>query len=343
MSKSITWALTSIVLLSALFALSCSEPESEPETKSVRFVAGYKAQANLPLVAVYAAQELGYFAEQGLEVDIQHSLGGADQLLVGGEADFISADAGHLLRLRADPGLPFMAIALFGQRGQQAFIALSDSGISDPKDWEGKTFGYKNTIPPEYLAIVNSAQVDRSKVQEVSVGYDPRILTDGQVDLLAVFKSNEPNTVGNIVRDRGLDVVSFDAADYEMPTMGLTFVTRNDFAEENPETVTRFVKATMKGMEYAFANTEETLDFVLKYAEGEDRDHMRYMMETEMKDSTSPLTDQNGFGWMTSQQWQNFHDSLLEYEGLPKAVDVDTVFTNRFLDDIYEDGDLQWP
>ena len=168
MSKSTVLILASLVALSALLVIGCSEPE--PETKSVRFVAGYKAQANLPLVAVYAAQEMGYFEEQGLEVDIQHSLGESMNLLMGGEADFVSADAGYALKLRADPGLPIVAVALFGQRGQQTFIALSDSGISEPKDWEGKTFGYKGTIPPEYLAIVNSARVDRSKIQEVRVG-----------------------------------------------------------------------------------------------------------------------------------------------------------------------------
>ena len=337
MSKSTVLILANLLALSALFLLGCSEPE--PEIKSVRFVAGYKAQANLPLVAVYAAQEMGYFEDQGLEVDIQHSIGESMNLLMGGEADFVSADAGYTLKLRADPGLPIVAIALFGQRGQQAFIALSDLGIIEPRDWEDKTFGYKGTVPPEYLAIVNSAQVDRSKIQEVRVGYDPRVLTEGQVDLLAVFKSNEPN----IVRGLGFDVVAFDAADYGMETMGLTYVTREDFVDENPETAKRFLKATMKGMEYAFANTEEALDMVLKYAEGEDRDHMRYMMLEEKKDATSPLTDQNGFGWMTAEQWQSFHDSLLEYEGLPNEVDVNSVFTDRFLQEIYEDGILQWP
>ena len=339
MKKSMTFVLMAAALAAAFVIVGCSEPE--PEVKSVRFVAGYKAQANLPLVAVYAAQEMGYFEEQGLEVDIQHTFGGpaSMNLLMGGEADFVSADAGDALKRRADPGLPIVAIALFGQRGQQAFIALEESGIVSPQDWEGRTFGYKNTIPPEYLAIVNSAEVDGSKIEEVSVGYDPRVLTEGQVDLLAVFKSNEPN----IVRGLGFEVVTFDPADYGMPTMGLTYVTRDDFAEENPETTARFLKATMKGMEYAFANTEGALDMVMKYAPEENRDHMRYMMLEEVKDATSPLTDENGFGWMSEAQWQSFHDSLLEYEGLPNEVDVNTVFTDRFLEEVYEDGELQWP
>ena len=73
-----------------------------------------------------------------------------------------------------------VAIALFGQRGQQGFLALKDSGIATPNDWEGRTFGYKVSIPPDYLAIVEAQQVDRSAVQEVRVGFDPRVLTEGR-------------------------------------------------------------------------------------------------------------------------------------------------------------------
>ena len=63
MKRVITISFAHIVLLSALLAFGCSEPE--PEVKSVRFVAGYKAQANLPLVAVYAAQENGLLRGTG--------------------------------------------------------------------------------------------------------------------------------------------------------------------------------------------------------------------------------------------------------------------------------------
>ena len=194
-------------------------------------------------------------------------------------------------------------------------------------------------MPPDYLAILSANGIDRSTVKEVRVGFDPRILTEHRVDILAVFKSNEPDTL----RRLGFEVEIFDAADYGVATMGLTFITREDIVKDDPDKVRRFLKATMKGLEFAFSNTEEALDIVLKYAEKEDRDHMRFMLLTEKMDAISSATEDNGLGWMTRQQWQDYHDTLLEYGALANAIDVDSVYTDRFIKEIYTDGRLNWP
>ena len=312
--------------------------EEAPLTK-VTFMAGFKPQANLPFVAAYVAKEKGYFREQGLEVEIRHSTGQHLQLLMSGDVDITTADASSVLKRRADPGLPIVAFALFGQRGQQGFAVLKESGIQSPKDWEGKTFGYKTSVPPDYIAMLEAGEVDRSKIREVRVGFDPRILTEGKVDILAIFKSNEPDTL----RRLGFEVTVFDAADHAVPTLGLTYITREERLETDPESVERFLKATMKGLDFAFENIEDALDIVLLYAENEDRDHMRNMLLMEKEDAVSPLTEQKGLGWMTEVQWQAFHDSLLEHNALANAVDVRSAFTVLFLDQVYDDGNLRWP
>ena len=212
-------------------------------------------------------------------------------------------------------------------------------GIQTPKDWEGRTFGYKVSVPPDYLAIVDAAGVDRSRVQEVRVGFDPRVLTEKRVDILAVFKSNEPN----IIRGLGFEVVLFEAADYGVPTLGLTYIVTQDLIDDEPDTVERFLKATMKGLEFARSNVDETVDIVLKYAENEEREHMRFMLTTELSDAVSPPTEANGLGWMTAEQWKAFHDSLLNYDALSAPQDVETAFDDSFLKEIYGDGELQWP
>lgn len=326
--------LTAIFL--ALFLIGCGRSEP-PALKKVTFMAGYKPQANLPFVAAYVAKEKGYFQEQGLDVDIMHSTGQHLQLLMAGSVDITTADANSVLKRRADSNLQIVAIALFGQKGQQAYMTLSKSGIKTLKDWEGKTFGYKTSLPPDYLALLKAGGVDRTKVNEVSVGFDPRILTEGKVDILAVFKSNEPD----IVRKLGFEVNVFDPADYEVPTLGLTYITRQELVDKEPDMVRRFLKATMKGLEFAFNNTEETLNIVMKYADKEDREHMKFMLLSEEADAKNSMTDKNGLGWMTVDQWQAFEDSLLQYQALSQPVDVKTAFTDKFLKDIYKDGKLR--
>ena len=335
-------AYLTILALAAAFLLAAACSSGDADLEKITYMAGYKPQANLTNVGVYVAAENGYFDERNLEVDIRHTTTGEHlPLLMSGDIDFTTVDANNLLEKRADPGLPIVAIALLGQRGQQAYVSLSDSGFQSPKDWEGHTFGYKFTIPPDYLAIIEAEGVDRSKIEEVSVGFDPRILTEGKVDLLAVFKSNEPNAI----RGLGFDVTVFDAADYGVPTLGLTYITRQQIIDDRPETAERFLMAVLKGIEFAndSANIEGTLDIVMKYAPDEDREHMRFMLATELADAASPLTDANGIGWMTAQQWQAVHDYLIQYGALAESQDVEAAFTTEFLERVYEGGNLIWP
>ena len=56
------------------------------------------------------------------------------------------------------------------------------------------------------------------------MGFDPRILIEGKVDILAVFKSNEPDTI----RSMGHGVTLWDPYDYGIPTLGLTYITTHD-------------------------------------------------------------------------------------------------------------------
>ena len=171
------------------------EPTTAP-LRTVRFMAGYKPQANLPFVAVYVAQANGYFAEQGLQADITHASGQGEhlKLLLQGREDVITASGDEVLARRAD-GLPVVAFAVLGQRDQRAYAVLDSSPVRSLKDWEGRTVGFKVEPAPEYLAMLSAAGVDRARIQEVPVGFDPRLLAAGKVDVYPVFESNEPDTL----------------------------------------------------------------------------------------------------------------------------------------------------
>ncbi len=333
-----------VVALSAL-TLGCGGDPPGDAPEKVVFMAGFKPQANLPFVAAYVAQEKGYFREQGLDVEIRHApTGGHLQLLLSGDVDFTTAAATSVLKRRADPEIKVVAFVLFGQLGQQAYIALEESGIKTLEDWEGKTFGYKISVPPDYLAMLKTSGVDRSKITEVNAGFDPRVLTEGKVDILAVFKSNEPNIIRNLPGG-GFGVTVWDPAQHGVPTLGLTYITRQDVADARPELVEKFLKATLKGVEFVLdeGNMEETLDIILKFASDENREHQRFMLEVELRDAVGPVTDRNGVGWMTSEQWQALYDHLIEFEALPGPYDFRTAFTDEFLRAVYDGNRLRWP
>ena len=203
---------------------AASTPQSQSlAPKKLTFMAGFKPQANLPFVGAYVAQEKGFFKEPNLDVDIRHAQSGEHlQLLLAGEVQVSTANGAQVIQ-RAAEGLPLVSIALIGQKSEQGFAVGANSGINSVKDWAGKKFGYKGSVPAEFLAIAKANGLDPSKVEQVSVGFDPRVLSEGQVDILSVFFSNEPGQLERI----GYKTKVFDPNDFGIPVLGLTYISQS--------------------------------------------------------------------------------------------------------------------
>ncbi len=327
MHRTVILLLTTVLLSACAAAPTQPAPSSEP--LAMTFMAGYKPQANLPFVGVYVAQQQGFFREENLTVTIEHSAGQGQhlQLLAAGKVQVTTQDAAVLLKRRADPGLPLVSIALIGQRGQQAYAALAGSGMNTPKDWQGRTIGYKGTPPPDLFAILQAAGVDENEVELVNVGFDPRLLTEGKVDVYPIYKSNEPY----LIRSWGYDLTLWEAADFGVANLGLAYVTSEETLANQPELLARFLRAALRGIEYARAHPDEAVQTVLKYTGPEtDADHMRFMLESELEDAVSPVTEQNGLGWQTLEQWQSLSEMLQQYDALPR-LDAAQAFTTSVL------------
>jgi len=318
-----------LLIVALLLLPACrATPQAAEGLEPFTFMAGYKPQANLPFVGVYVAQAQGYFAEVGLDVTIRHSGGQGEhlQLLTAGEVDVTTQDAAILLRRRVEPGLPLVSIALIGQRGQQAYVALAESGIETVQDWAGRSVGYKGTPPPDLFALLHAAGLTPDDVALINVGFDPRVLVEGLIDVYPVFNSNEPY----LLTQWGYALNQWEAADYGVPSLGLTYVATETGIAQHPERMAAFVRAALRGMDYAAAHPEEAIEIVLQYTGPEtDPAHMRFMLETELADAYlegAPL------GWQTAAQWQSLADMLLDYDLISAPVDVTRAFTNAFVE-----------
>jgi hypothetical protein len=60
---------------------------------------------------------------------------------------------------------------------------------------------------------------------------------------------------------------------------------------------------------------------------------MRFMLLTELEAARGPVTEIHGLGWQTEAQWQALQENLLAYQAIAQRIDVQAVFTNRFLPD----------
>jgi ABC-type nitrate/sulfonate/bicarbonate transport system substrate-binding protein len=306
-----------------------------PEPREITFMAGFRPQANLPFVAVYVAEAEGFFADEGLTVDIQHSSGQDEhlKLLLDGEIEFTTGTAAQAIRRRVDD-LPMRAVALFGQRGDQGYIARADSGIEGPADFAGHTVGFKaGVVPAELEAMLAAVDLTLDDVELVSVGFDPRVFIEGQVDVYPVFLNNEPDTV----RRAGVDINVIDPTDFGVPTLGLTFLATDDTVANDPELVERFLRATMRAVAFIEDNIDRAVEITLTHAEGADPEHQRYLLETDL----AAAQRDDGIGRGDPQQWQALVDLLLDYGVIERPVDVNEVFVGSFIDDLYDSGAIE--
>src|SRR4029453_13561558 len=132
----------------------------------------------------------------------------------------------------------------------------------------------------------------------------------------------------------------FDPADYGVPTLGLTFITRRELVEHQPDLLASFLKAALKGILAAQSDPQAAIDVGMRYAPQEDRSHQLAMLKAELEMASGPVVDQLGMGWATRDQWMALENSLLQHGGIERAIDIDTAFTDRILQRIYRDRTL---
>ena len=325
------FALLALVSFTFIAVAGCGDDDGDGDgLQRVTFMAGFRPQANLPFVAAYVALDQGYFAEEGLDVQIRHSSGSEHlQLLLERKIEFTTATAAQVLRRRAD-GLPVRAVALFGQRGDQGYVVRADSGIEGPADFAGRSVGFKSgVVPAELKAMLASVGLDTDDVNLQGVGFDPRVFIEGDVDIYPVFLDNEPDTI----RRLGVDITVLDPHDFGVPTLGLTFLVREDTAVDDPELVERFLRAALRGVAYAAANIDEAVKITLQYAEGADPEHQRFLLETDLVNAARA----DGIGRGDIEQWGALEDLLRRFEVIEEPVDVAGAFDTSFVDGLYDD------
>ncbi len=312
-----------------------TEATPTPEPRDITFMAGFRAQANLPFVAVYVAEAQGFFAEEGLNVDIRHSSGQDEhlKLLLDGEIEFTTGTAAQAVR-RAQEGIPTRAVALFGQRGDQGYVSMADSGIATPADFAGHSIGFKaGVVPAELIAMLAGAGLTEEDVDLVGVGFDPRVFMEGGVEVYPVFLNNEPDTI----RGAGFDINVIDPHDFGVPTLGLTYLV-NDETLADPDLVERFLRATMKATYWIADHRDEAIEITLRYAEGADAAHQRYLLDTDL---AAAQREDGRIGLSDTSQWTALIDLLVEYDVIEAPVDVASVVDQSVLERLYEEGTFE--
>jgi NitT/TauT family transport system substrate-binding protein len=282
-------------------------------------------------VPMLAAERLGYFAEEGLEVIT--TPGGPQvncaQLVAAGQQDICISPAVGIIPAHPT-GVPYTSVGLIQQKAPYGLIVGPDRGITAPKDLEGHKVGTQpdNTYYALWKAFEAAQGIDESQIQEVPIGFGPEPLFAGQVDAVPDFISLVP---AQVAEHYGAPPVTFLFADYGAWAGGQALIVNDSFLAANPEAVRGFVEAYGKGMRWALNNQEAAIDLVVESYPDLPREVVAVELPALLSFWESPDTDEHGLLYQTTDVWQRTYDMLHQFGFVDETFDVQEVFTNDYL------------
>jgi NitT/TauT family transport system substrate-binding protein len=219
----------------------------------------------------YVALEQGFYEEENLDVTIMP--GGPDiaptQVIAGGGADVIVEWMPAALAAR-EQGVPLVNIAQPFDRSGMQLTCWADSGITTPADFPNHTLGvwfFGNEYP--FLSWmsqlgVNTDGKDADGVEVLKQGFNVDPLLQRQADCISTMTYNE---YGQVL-DAGVteaELVNFKYEDQGVATLedGLYVLEQNLQDPAFVDKMARFVRASMKGWDYAIQNPDEAAQIVL--------------------------------------------------------------------------------
>ncbi|MFO7291383.1 MAG: ABC transporter substrate-binding protein, partial [Bacillota bacterium] len=180
-----TASILMLVLTLVLSACGGTSDENSPSGGKKKVTIMLDWLPNTNHTGLYVAQSKGYFAEEGLEVEIvTPGKTSANELVGAGKAPFGISSQEYVTQARAQ-GVPIVSIAAILQHNTSGFAAPKGKKIRSPKDFVGKTYGGWGT-PIENAFIQTVLELDGVKTDNVEDKV--RIVNIGQADFFTAVK-----------------------------------------------------------------------------------------------------------------------------------------------------------
>lgn len=319
--KTIIGLIILIIAVIAFFMIFNSKSKNKLEKTSLRLKWVCQAQ----FAGYYSALKEGYYKDVGLSVTIDPAGPNISpiQAVTSGVNEFGIAGAEQIITA-IDNKVPIVAIAVIYRETPEALVSKKELNIKAPKDLKGKTVGvvYEND-ENLYRLFLKKNNVDENSIKEVpAITGISQVMTD-QVDAKMAYEMND----AILLELEGEKVNLLRFRDYGVKVYADTIFTTKEMVEKHPDKVKKFLKASLKGWNYAIENPEKSVSQLIEI-----NPTLKYEHQLGYLKGSIPLimTDEK-IGVSDSKIWENMIDNLYENKMIKKKIKASEVYTNEFL------------
>ncbi|RAP78665.1 ABC transporter substrate-binding protein [Paenibacillus montanisoli] len=279
---------------------------------------------------LYAAQELGYYEEAGLKVNLQTPADTNDalKLVATGKADLALSYQMQVALSRSE-GIPIVSVGAVVRHPLNQLLVLDSNEIQSPKDLVGKKIGYPSIPLDEAIVntMVESDGGDPSKLTYTDVGWDliPAMTTKKVDAIIGGYVNHEKL----LLEKEGENITAFDPSKFGVPDYyELVLTASEEGIQSNGDAIKNFIEASAKGQAYTASHPEEALQLLLN-KQSED-----FPLDAEVEKQSLaillPLMDAGDqpFASQTEQSWKSVIDWLTEQGQLKNEVKAAEAFRN---------------
>ncbi len=279
---------------------------------------------------IFTADALGYFAEEGLEVEVlEPSPVVSLQLAASGRADFAVSSQEYIVMARAE-GTPVVSVATLYPHNTSGFAALRSAGIASPGDFAGQRYGgWGSDLETVMIeTVMRDVGADPSTVEVIGMGTldFATAAQAGLADFFWIYYGWE----GIRATLLGLDFTYVALADLDLVLDYYTPViaTSEAFLTDQPELARRFLRALARGYCTSATAPDSAAEFLLDRAPELDRD---LVLASQRWLAAQSETDPILWGRQDSGVWERFAVWASAHALIRNTIDPAAAFTNSFL------------
>lgn len=314
----------------------------QAEETTIRFQLDWRFEG--PSAPFLLAESRGYFAEEGLDVQIDSGSGsaGAINRVASGAYEMGFGDLNALVEFLAEnpdgPGIQGVYIVYDGT--PTAVFTRKESGIESPADLAGKTIaapafdtGYRAW---GIFAAANDLAADAVEWQNVDPTLRETLLTRGDVDAITGFYfTSLLNLEERGMSEEELTIMPFP--EYGVPLYGNAIIVSESFANENPEAVQGFLRAFNRALGDTLDDPEAAIEYVrerdsLIDVEMETR-RLKLALESVVD---TPDAREYGVGGVDDERLRDAVALVAKAYDLPTLPSPSQAFDSRFLPPVDE-------